>query len=110
MPHTTPSGGFLALCRLVEKFAQAMATGPVPCSRVEWGVPGTPYTSPGSETGRLPDTSCIPVSVLRSDSKESAGIAADSHPAGSPEATGVEPLWPRENGQLASGGEWGATD
>ncbi len=38
-------------------------------------------------------------------SKQRTGIAADSHPAGTPEATGVERLWPRENGQRVSGGE-----
>jgi hypothetical protein len=42
--------------------------------------------------------------------KERTGIAADSHPPGTPEATGVERLWPRENGQRVSGGEWEGTD
>jgi hypothetical protein len=41
-----------------------------------------------------------------SKSKERAGIAADSHPAGTPEATGVERRLPRGNGQRLSRGEW----
>jgi CRISPR/Cas system-associated endonuclease/helicase Cas3 len=38
---------------------------------------------------------------------ESTSIAADSHPAGTPEASGDERLRPRENGQRSSGGERG---
>jgi len=37
--------------------------------------------------------------------KEGAGIAVDVHPAGTPGATGVERLQPRENGQRLGGGE-----
>jgi hypothetical protein len=36
---------------------------------------------------------------------ESTSVAADSHPAGTPEASGDERLRPRENGQRSSGGE-----
>jgi len=39
--------------------------------------------------------------------KKRAGIAADAHPAGTPGATGVERLRPRENGQRWGGGERG---
>jgi len=38
---------------------------------------------------------------------ERAGIAADGHPAGTPGATGVERLRPRENGQRLGGGGLG---
>jgi len=41
----------------------------------------------------------------RSD-KESKGIAAYGHPAGTPGAGGVERLLPRENGQRLGGGEF----
>src|SRR5208283_3456938 len=43
-------------------------------------------------------------------SKERRGIAAYGHPAGTPGATGVERLRPRENCQRLGGGEWGETD
>jgi len=43
-------------------------------------------------------------------SMERAGIAVDSHPAGTPEATGLERRWPRENRQRVSGAEWGGPD
>ena len=43
--------------------------------------------------------------VLPQADKKGRGIAVDGHPAGTPGATGVERLSPRENGQRLSGGE-----
>src|SRR5271157_3094008 len=44
------------------------------------------------------------------ESKQRAGIALYGHPAGTPGATGVERLRPRENVQRLGGSEWGETD
>jgi hypothetical protein len=42
--------------------------------------------------------------------KKRTGVAASGLPPSTPEATGIERLHPRENGQRLGGGEWEETD
>ena len=62
------------------------------------GVPGTPYLTAWANSGKSGRAS-----------REQA-LRLYGHPAGTPGATGVERLRPRENGQRLGGGEWGETD
>jgi hypothetical protein len=50
------------------------------------------------------------VSLFCPRDKKRTGIAPYGHPAGTSEASGVERLRPRENGQRLGGSEWGGTD
>jgi len=62
--------------------------------RVVSGVPGTPYLTAWTNSGKSGREQALRLLAIRQ----------------APGATGVERLWPRENVQRLGGSEWGETD
>jgi len=72
---------------------------------MEVRVPGTRYIIPESSVDTIPDRLGESPDIRKSNEK--VVIAADSHSAGTPEASGIERPRPRVNGQRLSDGEPG---